>query len=634
MIPPIADGDPDPTTQIPWPSARSRHNTEDFGSAEIVVDDGVTQTAPEANGRAKHSKRRLTTWDLITLSISMAGAQIAWTVELGYGTPFLLGLGLSEHITSLVWLAGPISGLIAQPVIGALSDSSPSKYRRRYWIILSTVALVISTLVLAYCQELASVLVDLLGVGAGDWDERRNNKVTTTAIGFAICSFYVLDFALNGLQASLRNLLLDVTPSAQLSAGNAWHSRMTNAGNIVGFGFGFLPLAQLPIIRLLGGDQFRKFCVICIVILVTTVWITCICHEEEERPEGYKKRSKFQDVLLNIKVAIINLPKPVRRVCYVQLFAFMGWFPFLFYSTTYMGQIMAYENQKEPDPELATRSGEFAMLLYSIVGVVAGTLLPHLASRDHRLMGHKDDVDEDAELTRLRNTVREWRAEAVRHGKPLRLPIKPFLLRNIWTGALIFFAILTFSTFFITTVVQATIFITLVGICWAVAMWVPFAIIMEFLKESSSTTSVPSLRPSHSRALSTPSPYRPSGERQPLIRRHSHDQYEAENEGADPSAPTTGGTVLGIHNLAIVMPQFIVALVTSAIFRIVDGDSPVDSGRTTYLGKTGVGWALRFGGCCALVGALIVRKVPPTPTEKAMRRRLGEMQLLEQENSA
>ena len=27
---------------------------------------------------------------------------------------------------------------------------------------------------------------------------------------------------------------------------------------------------------------------------------------------------------------------------------------------------MAYEHQKEPDPELATRSGEFAMLLYSI----------------------------------------------------------------------------------------------------------------------------------------------------------------------------------------------------------------------------------------------------------------------------
>jgi hypothetical protein len=35
-----------------------------------------------------------------------------------YGTPFLLSLGVSEQFTSLVWLAGPISGLIAQPVIG------------------------------------------------------------------------------------------------------------------------------------------------------------------------------------------------------------------------------------------------------------------------------------------------------------------------------------------------------------------------------------------------------------------------------------------------------------------------------------------------------------------------------------
>lgn len=96
-------------------------------------------------------------------------------------------------------------------------------------------------------------------------------------------SFYVLDFALNALQASLRNLLLDVTPPEQLNAGNAWHSRMTNAGNIVGYCFGFLPLAQLPLIRLLGGDQFRKFCVVAMAILVATVWITCWTQEEKAR---------------------------------------------------------------------------------------------------------------------------------------------------------------------------------------------------------------------------------------------------------------------------------------------------------------------------------------------------------------
>lgn len=139
--------------------------------------------------------------------------------------------------------------------------------------------------------------------------------------------------------------------------------------------------------------------------------------------------------------------------------------------TTYMGQIMAYEMGKEPDPDVATRTGEFAMLLYSlgmflcagshksshgilIVAVVAGTVLPHLASRDRRLMAHQEDVNVDAETTRIRNTIRQWRAEAARKGKPLRLPVVPFLLRNIWMGALLLFSALTFSTFFISTVTQ------------------------------------------------------------------------------------------------------------------------------------------------------------------------------------
>lgn len=137
-----------------------------------------------------------------------------------------------------------------------------------------------------------------------------------------------------------------------------------------------------------------------------------------------------------------------------------------------MGQIMAYEQKKEPNPELATRTGEFAMLIYSVglffilvllllnfdrllVGVAAGTILPHLAARDRRLMGDKADVDETAEISRLRATVRQWRIEAARKGRALHLPVMPFLLRNIWTGALLFFSLLMFSTFFISTVFQA-----------------------------------------------------------------------------------------------------------------------------------------------------------------------------------
>jgi solute carrier family 45 protein 1/2/4 len=68
-------------------------------------------------------------------------------------------------------------------------------------------------------------------------------------------------------------------------------------------------------------------------------------------------------------------------------------------------------------------------------------------------------------------------------------------------------------------------------------------------------------------------------------------------------------------------------LASSIIFKIVDG-AEVGDAENTYLGKTGVAWVLRFGGLCALFGALFARMVPPTPTERVMRRRLAEIRLL------
>ncbi|EKM59137.1 uncharacterized protein PHACADRAFT_86979 [Phanerochaete carnosa HHB-10118-sp] len=650
---PTADSDPDPTTQIPWPSRQAKQVRMESTERER------SRTLPEsstrnnlADGVAKDravdpSRKRMSTWDLVKLSISMAGAQIAWTVELGYGTPFLLSLGLSEQLTSLVWLAGPISGLIAQPVIGtqhhssapwgAISDASRSKYRRRYWVVLSTAALVLSTFTLAYCQDLAAFFVDFFGGGKGSWDPQWAKDVKNTAIILAVVSFYVLDFALNALQASLRNLLLDVTPPEQLNVANAWHSKMTNAGNIVGFGFGFLPLASIPLLRLLGGDQFRKFCVVSVILLAITVWITCASQEEQSREDDLRmdrNQSKFGDVLRNIYNAIVKLPKPIRRVCYVQVFAFMGWFPFLFYSTTYVGQVMAHELGREPDNDLATRTGEFAMAIYSVVAVIAGILLPRLSQRDSRLLAHEGDEDEDAEFSRLRATVQQWRAEAARQGMPLKLPFMPFFLRNIWMGAMLLFAAITFSTFFITKVWQAIIAVSLVGVCWAVACWVPFAIIMEV--QEAFQRRLTHRRPSHTRTLSTP--VRPTmqdiDEHQPLLRRRRSLEERHDMLDAPSAEPVAGGTILGIHNLAIVFPQFIVALVSSAIFKAVDSEIDDDpQNHTTFYGKNGVAWVLRFGGLCALVGAAFARKVPPTRTEKQMRRRLAELKILEQEGT-
>ena len=44
---------------------------------------------------------------------------------------------------------------------------------------------------------------------------------------------------------------------------------------------------------------------------------------------------------------------------------------------------------------------------------------------------------------------------------------------------MLLFSLIMISTFFITKVWQAVVAVSMVGICWAVACWVPFAIIME-----------------------------------------------------------------------------------------------------------------------------------------------------------
>jgi solute carrier family 45 protein 1/2/4 len=91
-----------------------------------------------------------------------------------------------------------VSGLIAQPLIGAISDSSLSKYRRRSWIVGATILLAASALALAFTEPLADILVDLFRGGVADWDPKRQELVQSTAIAIAVIAFYALDFALNG----------------------------------------------------------------------------------------------------------------------------------------------------------------------------------------------------------------------------------------------------------------------------------------------------------------------------------------------------------------------------------------------------------------------------------------------------
>ena len=78
-----------------------------------------------------------------------------------YCTPYLLSLGLSKSKLSLVWVAGPLSGLVVQPIIGQLSDRSTSKYgRRRPYMIGGTAAVATCYIILGWAKEIVAYFVE------------------------------------------------------------------------------------------------------------------------------------------------------------------------------------------------------------------------------------------------------------------------------------------------------------------------------------------------------------------------------------------------------------------------------------------------------------------------------------------
>ncbi|WEW59948.1 hypothetical protein PRK78_005430 [Emydomyces testavorans] len=101
-------------------------------------------------------------------------------------TPYLLQLGLTKSRTSLVWIAGPLSGLIMQPLVGGIADRSTSKWgRRRPFMIVGSLVVGLCLFVLGWTTEIVSLFIT---------DLELRKSVT---IAVAVLSIYALDFAIN-----------------------------------------------------------------------------------------------------------------------------------------------------------------------------------------------------------------------------------------------------------------------------------------------------------------------------------------------------------------------------------------------------------------------------------------------------
>lgn len=126
--------------------------------------------------------------------------------------------------------------------------------------------------------------------------------------------------------------------------------------------------------------------------------------------------------------------------------------------------------------------------LYSLIALVSGSLLPYVAlASDSRLQNlwSRARADETNESTALLSEEGEgtqvsaspkYKTRLQRMSRGVREGIT---LRTIWTFASLLLACLMSLTFLPLKTTGATVLISIVGVPWAVASWVPFALVME-----------------------------------------------------------------------------------------------------------------------------------------------------------
>ena len=133
--------------------------------------------------------RKLSTVQLLNFCLGFFGLQFAWQMRIILSGPVTEGLGASPFIFGLIWLAGPVTGMVVQPIIGALSDNTNTKFgRRRPYLMLGAILAALALWAFPNSANIAQLLADKCPVSP---------MVVSFVISF-IAVFFIL-FALYGL---------------------------------------------------------------------------------------------------------------------------------------------------------------------------------------------------------------------------------------------------------------------------------------------------------------------------------------------------------------------------------------------------------------------------------------------------
>jgi maltose/moltooligosaccharide transporter len=253
-----------------------------------------------------HLKPHLSFWQILSMNFGFFGIQYSFGLQQANMSPIYKYLGADEASLPLLWLAGPMTGLLVQPIIGAMSDRTISKWGRRTpYFMIGAILCSICLLFMPYSPTL--------------W--------------FAASLLWILDAANNVTMEPYRAYVSDRLNTNQHSLGFLTQSAFTGLAQTLAyltpsllFWFGLNKdavnesnIPHITVIAFLIGS----------VLSFTTVWWSVHSTPElpltpQEKEAILAKPTGMKATLAEIVEAVRDMPQAMRQLWWMKLFQWYG----------------------------------------------------------------------------------------------------------------------------------------------------------------------------------------------------------------------------------------------------------------------------------------------------------------------
>lgn len=267
------------------------------------------------------SKKQLNFWQIITMNFGFFGVQFSFGLQQSNMSAIYKYLGAEESELPMLWLAGPVTGLVVQPIIGAISDGtwSPRFGRRKPFFLIGAIIASLALIVMPY----------------------------SSSIWMAAGLLWILDAANNIALEPYRAFISDKLPEKQYSFGFLVQSFFTGLGTTLAnftpailVSFGILALTDkmengIPVSTYWAFGIGAAASIITILITVFTTSEYPPSKEEMKLLESSRKKGNILLKTFNdIVVAFKDMPLQMKQLIPVMFFPWFAMFCYWQYLTS------------------------------------------------------------------------------------------------------------------------------------------------------------------------------------------------------------------------------------------------------------------------------------------------------------